>query len=565
MTSALARYSWRQLTRHRARTAMTIASLAAAVVGMWLFAAPRHFETAMLERVEADRLHDGILRPDGVMIDGQDLARLRGQPNIEGLDVRATYVTEMRVGDRTQDVWLVGVRDFDHQQVNVIGVDAGRVPDGRGSQLEALTDPANALGGRSAGGTGDTVLVRSAGSRFEPLIITGEANSVYFSHNAAAWIPVLYVPVEVLWRLAPFNDLYTQVDFRMADLDDASITATVDALRTELAWIKPSVRYEGLVEIRPESEWPGRDDFENFLVLFWVIAGVSLVSALVLVASTMTTLVREQTREIAVMKSIGGRRRRILVSYLSTSLLLGVGGTVLGIAIGIPMVNLLIGYLGRFQGIDPGWRLSGLAFGLSVAVGLGATLLASVPAVLRGTRVSVRDGLAGQGADTAFGASTVDRLVTRARWLPRPAQLGVRAVFRRKGRSIATQLQVALAVGTLLGFTALVITMIEVSEQSRSAEGGDIELYSDGTGRPLDRAGRDSGGGCGRSRPGATRRRCRHPRRRHRHLRLGTPRRPRVPVRAARWPVVQRQGERPWRPGRGGGSRTGQHPRHHRR
>ena len=349
----------------------------------------------------------------------------------------------------------------------------------------------NSLGGQSPGHVGDTVMVRSARSQFEPVSITGEDTSVYFAHNASEWIPVLYVPIEVVWDLSSWGPVFTQVELSVADRDDAALAVTIDAIRDHLTEAKPSVQYNQLVEIRPAGEWPGEDDFDNFLVLFWVIAGVSLVSALVLVASTMTTLMREQAREIAIMKSVGGRRRRIIASYLSTSAFLGAGGTVLGIAIGVPMANLLTGYLGQFQGVDPGWRVSRLALGLSVAVGIGATLLASMPALLRGTRVTVRDALGGSGADTSFGDSPVDRLLARARWLPRTAQLGVRGAARRKTRSVATQLQIGLAVGMLLGFTAVLITMVGISEQSSSAEGGDIELYSHSTGRPLDNSAAD--------------------------------------------------------------------------
>ena len=485
MSSALTRYSWRQLSRHRARTALTIATLAAAVVGVWLFAAPRNFEATMDERVESDLLHDVILRPDGVQLDAGDLAALRAVPNVEGLDVRATFRTEMRVGDRTQDVWLVGVRDFDDQQVNVIDVDDGRMPQASAPTLEALTDPVNERGGQSVGSVGDTVLVGSWRSELEEVAITGAGTTVLFAYNALDWIPVLYVPVELVWELAPYDDLFTQVEFRVADRDDAALADTIDAVRAQLAGIKPSVQYNALVEIQPANEWPGEDDFDNFLILFWVIAGVSLVSALVLVASTMTTLVRDQAREIAIMKSVGGSRRRIIVNYLTTSALLGVAGTAVGTAIGLPVSNLLTGYLGQFQGIAPDWRFSWLAFGLSIAVGSGGTLLASMPALLRGTRVTVRQALGGRSDAAGFGTGTVDRLLTRARWLPRTAQIGLRGVARRKGRTIATQLQIALAVGTLLGFSAMLITMLEVSEQSRSAEGGDIELYTSGPGREL--------------------------------------------------------------------------------
>ena len=487
MRSALTRYSWRQLTRHRARTGFTVATLAAAVLGVWLFAAPRDFDAAMNEQVREDLIHDAILWPDGVVIDDADLGSLRNVPNIEHLDVRTAYVTEMRMGDRTGDVWLVGVRDFDDQQVNVIDVDAGRVPEYDDSRLEALTDPVNELSGLGAPQIGDTVTVRDSRSQLVPLSITGEGTSIYFSHNSSEWIPVLYVPVEVIWELAPWDNRFTEVDFSVTVRDDAALAATADAVREQLAELKPSMEYNALIQVRPAGEWPGEDDFRNFLILFWVIAGVSLVSALALVASTMTTLVREQTREIGIMKSVGGRRRRIVANYLATSALLGLAGTVVGTAVGLPMTNLLTNYLGRFQGVHPGWRVSWLALGLSVAVGVGGTLLASLPALLRGTRVTVREALGQPGSDGSFGGSTVDRLVSRARWLPRTAQLGLRAAARRKTRSIATQLQIALAVGLLLGFTSLAITIIEVSEQSRLAEGGDIELYSFGDGRPLNR------------------------------------------------------------------------------
>ncbi len=110
------------------------------------------------------------------------------------------------------------------------------------------------------------------------------------------------------------------------------------------------------------------------------------------------------------MKSIGGRRRRIVANYLATSALLGLAGTVVGTAIGLPMTNLLTNYLGRFQGVHPGWRVSWLALGLSVAVGIGGTLLASLPPLLRGTRVTVREALGQPGSDGSFGSSIVDRL-----------------------------------------------------------------------------------------------------------------------------------------------------------
>ncbi len=51
------------------------------------------------------------------------------------------------------------------------------------------------------------------------------------------------------------------------------------------------------------------------------------------------------------------------------------------------------------MGVDPGWRVSGLTLALSAATGIGATLLASLAPLLRGTRQTVRDAISGPASD----------------------------------------------------------------------------------------------------------------------------------------------------------------------
>ncbi len=77
-----------------------------------------------------------------------------------------------------------------------------------------------------------------------------------------------------------------------------------------------------------------------------------------MVYTTMSTIVREQTREIGIMKAVGGSRRAITRSYLLVALLLGGAGTMLGIVAGVFLSNLLVGFAGRqFSGIEAGFGL----------------------------------------------------------------------------------------------------------------------------------------------------------------------------------------------------------------
>ena len=171
---------------------------------------------------------------------------------------------------------------------------------------------------------------------------------------------------------------------------------------------------------------------------FSVITVLALLSALVLIANTMATLVAEQTGEIGTMKAIGGRRRQIAMVYVKTAMLLGAVGTVAGLALGIVLSNLLVRYLGStFFAIDIGFGVDSTIVAISVLVGVLGPALAALPAIRRATRVPLREALEASGS--AVGRLDArDRLLRRIRFLPRTAQIGVRNAGRRRRRSLAT-------------------------------------------------------------------------------------------------------------------------------
>ena len=114
-----------------------------------------------------------------------------------------------------------------------------------------------------------------------------------------------------------------------------------------------------------------------------------------LIANTMTTLIGEQRREIGMMKAIGGTRRQIRRIYLRTALLLGAAGSVIGVALGVLIANAIVRYFGSsFFAISPGFDVVVPGRGREHrASGLIAPPLAALPAIRRGARIPVREGL----------------------------------------------------------------------------------------------------------------------------------------------------------------------------
>src|SRR5690606_6900089 len=117
--------------------------------------------------------------------------------------------------------------------------------------------------------------------------------------------------------------------------------------------------------------------------------------------------------------------------------------------------------------------------GTSIALGLTLPVLASLPAIRRGLRVDLRQALDARGADLG-PHGRVDRAVRHIGGLPRPAQLGLRNVGRRKRRTVATATIVALAVGNLRAVMALTVAATEATQAAWADRLEDIQVWSAG-------------------------------------------------------------------------------------
>jgi putative ABC transport system permease protein len=476
MVSASLRKSITDLTRRRTRTAFAVATLGLAVASISFFAIPTLIDRSMQREARAERLADLTMSMRPLALGERDLAALAALPNVAAVEPRNSVDTRVLVGARRAPARVIGVRDFQSQTVDIVRRESGALPEaGR-----AVVDVQDANTDLYDGTTGDVATFVRAGKAIR-LPITGEARNINGGEQVQDdKVIVLYAPAATVAALSGERG-YGRLSFRLRDASPVAARSTAAAVRRYLATVPGFSGFTDVPELRAPGDWPGKQETEKFADFLSVITLLALLSALVLISNTMTTLVAEQTGEIGVMRAVGARPRQVALVYVRTAALLGALGAAVGIAVGIAISNLAAGFFGmEFWATDVGFGVDATVVAVSALVGLLGPPLAALPAIRRGVRIDLREALQSTGS-VVGGQGALDRALRRVSFLPRTMQLGLRAVGRRKRRSFATTLIVALAVGNLLAVLALAAAATETTRTSWDDHLDDVRIWTAGS------------------------------------------------------------------------------------
>ncbi|YCM42612.1 ABC transporter permease [Verrucomicrobiaceae bacterium 227] len=105
-----------------------------------------------------------------------------------------------------------------------------------------------------------------------------------------------------------------------------------------------------------------------FNIVLGSIAAISLLVGGIGIMNIMLATVTERTREIGVRRALGAKRKDIIVQFLIETIVLSIGGGVIGVVLGI-IVPLCVSYFTEMQTIITAWSVF-LAFGISGLTGI---------------------------------------------------------------------------------------------------------------------------------------------------------------------------------------------------
>jgi len=443
-------------------------TLCIAIASLGFLAVPALLNAAMNRQIAGSRLYDVGISTSTLDLSPAQLRALGRLPGVAAVSPAVGYATTLTSGAGRQDVEIAGTA-LASAPVNTVTLFTGRIP-GPG---EVLADAGNTRAAGLAVPDGATIEVRAASGALVRLRVSGTGLNLAATPGAnGSSTPVFYAPTAAVQALAGVRG-YNYLGFRLAGDSTAAQSRVVAEVRAYLTAQNRTDPITALPAVRAPGQWPGQSGFSQIMALLYIITILAFASALFLISATMNTLIAEQASEIAILKTLGGRRRQIAGIIVRTAALLGAAGAVLGTIAGIALAYVLAHYFAqRFIEVSFGFGISVPVAVASLVLGPALAVAACLPALRRALRRPVAQTLAGT-ATAGFGSGRLDRLAARSSLLagtrvPGSVRMGARNALRQKRRSAATIAQVAVAAGLAICFLALGQSITAVISQTIS-------------------------------------------------------------------------------------------------
>lgn len=447
---ALFRKAYRDLTKRRVRSLLTIGAIAIGVAGIVAIVS-----TAQnLTRAQAAAYHNASQADITFWVWDAPPATARALmdiPNVAAAELRNNYFTQCKWNGEFRDVYLWGLDNFADMRIDQIQL-LGAAP--KAGEFVAETSVRDLFPVQR----GDVITCRARDGSTRPLTLAGFAQSPNYPTATILDFATIYANAQDVQRLLGIGG----ANEALLKIDDPTKARAVADAATRL-FIRRGVQ-SAAPDVRDPNNYTGKRELDALFLLLSVFSLVGLVTSGFLVANTLAAMTAEQVGEIGTLKAIGGTRGQVLTVYVIASALYGIVGTVIGVALGALASWRLLAYVGGLLNLQSDFVVAPEGVALGAGVGIGVTILAGLIPSFAATGIRVKDALEAYGITSTYGRGWSDRFVQKIVALPPLAAMSLRNLARRKTRSLITLMVIAVAVAAWLAAqstTASVDTAID--------------------------------------------------------------------------------------------------------
>jgi putative ABC transport system permease protein len=437
---------WADFWSNKSRTFLTIITIA---VGVLAVGFNSNLGQYMAESMDSDYLsaspseatvYAGPLDDDMVKI-------AREVPGVDAVEGRSSVSTKVvRTDDKKISIQFTAVQDPSHTTLNQLKPALGETSLPVLGEKEIIVDAsAKSLGYKP----GDKITVELGDGKHRELTLSGYMHDVTgFPFGFTNTMDAYVTPKTLEWLGGSLNYDSLAVSVAEKQTDQEHVTKVAQAVADRVERAGATVYFVNVYQ-------PGHHFAYNISNgVFFILTVLGYMTVLLsgfLIVNTITALVTQQTRQIGIMKAIGGDNSQVFVMYLV--LIIGFGLTALAIA--VPLANGGANFFGagmaQYLNFHPlpfvGYRS---AYIQEVIVALVVPLLAALWPIYSSVRVTVREAISDYGI--GGNAKPKDKSVSKgALFMPRPMRLSLRNAFRKRARLILTLFTLVLGGAIFIG------------------------------------------------------------------------------------------------------------------
>jgi len=297
---------------------------------------------------------------------------------------------------------------------------------------------------------GDPVTIKFSNGKFRTMTIAGYVHDItgipYGSWGQTIFAYVTEDTMEWLGGTRIYNTLLVSVSENPTD--QAHVTSVAQAVANRMEEADATVYSISAIEPGHHFSW---NVSQGIFFLMNVLGYMTVFLSAFLIINTITALMAQHTRQIGIMKSVGGGTVQIFGMYMVLILTFGL----VALMISIPMGGAAAQLIGTGMSETLGFftipfKIYPQAIFQQVFVAVVVPLLAVVWPVYSSVRITIREALTSYGIGTK--ARPKDKNVSKgALLIPRPMRLSLRNAFRRKARLALTLFALVLGGSIFIG------------------------------------------------------------------------------------------------------------------
>jgi len=443
------------------KTVMVILAIALGVFGLGIiidsYCITDREMTASYEETNPASFVIAVDNPDDILMN-----TIQTSDDIQQIELRKTII--VRVGTET-DAWyqakIYVVSDWEHIDISTFySLDGENVPKKGEILLEYSSLSVVDLT------IGDSMNVKMPGTSTQELNIVG---SVQADGTNPAWMheEVLgYICEDTMYAFgAEQKSCEILVTISANKADKAHITKVSEYIRNEIESLGYKVNY---VSVPTPNVHPNAAQMNAILLLFRIFGTLSLLLSSILVFSIVTSILKGQVRQIAIMKSMGATTRQISQMYYLFVMILGIVAAILA----IPSAKVMSASLCKFTATILVFTVRNYSvpiwvYVLQFVIAVLIPMLAATFPIRKGSRISINEGLHDNRINiNQFGRRKIEKLFSKASIRNAGVSMGLRNTFRKPTRLLFAVFTLAIGGAILMASINVRVSLEESFSQT---------------------------------------------------------------------------------------------------